>query len=63
MNLKFGRAGSPLHAVVAMPNAEGITTMTNPGSLAPQRGEISPNRSSRIKPMNLIATVAVGPRK
>ena len=34
-----GRAGSPLHAVVAMPNAEGIVTMSVRGSIAPQRGE------------------------
>jgi hypothetical protein len=35
----LGRAGSPLHAVVAMPIAKEISEMAGRVSLAPQRGE------------------------
>jgi hypothetical protein len=35
----LGRAGSPLHAVVAMPIAKEISDMAARVSLAPQRGE------------------------
>jgi hypothetical protein len=39
MNQNGGRAGSPLHAVVATPKDERILTTADRGSLAPQRGE------------------------
>ena len=51
---KFGRAGSPLHAVVAMPNAEGTMTTSIRVSLSPQRGEVSPNQSSPVEPLNQV---------
>jgi len=39
MNRAHSRAGSPLRAVVAMPDDAQITTTAQRGSLAPQRGE------------------------
>ena len=45
-----GRAGSPLHAVVATPLDEEKITIAQFGSLAPQRGEISPKNVCALNP-------------